>query len=246
MQDSEQHRDGGHDDDGVSAPPRMPGREPAINLPAFVIVSALVLLAVHAAFDLLATDDQRFRAILYLAFIPARFGELAGEFPLPQARYWTPLTYSLLHGGWLHLTLNLLWMVVFAPPLVYRLGALRTLAIAIAASAGGAALHYLFHAGEVVPVVGASAVVSGYMGAAARFAFSGRRGISHDGPSLSLVQSFANRRFLAFFGIWMTINLVFGLASLGFGGQSAPIAWQAHIGGFLAGLLAFSLVERRS
>lgn len=226
-------------------------RPPALNLPTFVVVSVALLVVIHAALEYGASQDQRFQAILYFSFIPARYGELAGQFPLPMAAYWTPFTYSLLHGGWVHLWMNVLWMVVFAAPLVRRLGGWRTLAIAASASLGGAGAHWLFHAGEVVPVVGASAVVSGYMGAAARFAFRGQSrnqgfaALNVHGPALSLAQSFTNRRFLSFFAVWMVINLVFGITGASFGGTGAPIAWQAHIGGFLAGLLTFSIVDIR-
>jgi membrane associated rhomboid family serine protease len=225
-------------------------REPAFNLPLFVTLSCAALIAIHAAMEFLATPQQRYEAIVWFSFIPARYGVLAGEFPVPQARFWTPLTYSLLHGGWMHLWMNVLWMVVFAAPLVQRLGAARTAAIAVLASLGGAGLHYLFYAGETVPVIGASAVVSGYMGAAARFAFqppeNRRPGafLNVEGPALSLPQSFANRRFLTFFGVWFGINLLFGLGGIGLGGENQAIAWQAHIGGFLAGLIGFSFVDR--
>lgn len=226
------------------------GRQPAINLPAFVVISIGLLVAIHAGLEYLASDSQRILAIWYFSFIPARYGELAAQFPMPLAAYWTPLTYSFLHGGWIHLWMNVLWMVVFAAPLARRLGTWRTLAIAVASSLGGAGLHFIFHAGEMTPVVGASAVVSGYMAAAARFAFRrthpghGGSALNVHGPALSLAQSFANRRFLTFFGIWMVINLVFGISGAGFGAETSSIAWLAHIGGFMAGLLAFSAVDR--
>lgn len=225
--------------------------QPALNLPLFVTLSCVVLVLIHAALEFLATPQQRYDAIAWFSFLPARYGELGNAFPVPAARYWTPLTYSFLHGSWMHLWVNVLWMVVFASPLVQRLGAARTLMIAFASSLGGAALHYAVYPEPGVPVIGASAVVSGYMGAAARFAFqppvnrSSRALLNVEGPALSLAESLSNYRFLVFFAVWFAINLIFGLGSIGFGNQMVQIAWQAHIGGFVAGLLMFSLVDRR-
>jgi len=228
-----------------------PTREPAFNLPLYITLSCVVLIAIHAAMEWLATPQLRHTIIELFAFNPARYGLLAGELPVPEARYWTPLSYSLLHGGWTHLWVNVLWMVVFATPLVQRFGAARTSLIAILSSLGGAALHYAVYADSRVAMIGASAVVSGYMGAAARFAFqppANRRSgafLNVEGPALSLKQSFANRRFLTFLAVWFGINLLFGLGGVGLGTQGQGIAWQAHIGGFAAGLLGFSLVDRR-
>ena len=64
----------------------------------------------------------------------------------------------------------------------------------------------------MIPVIGASAVVSGYMGAAARFAFRPhKRGILNvDGPAMTLTESFTNSRFLLFLLVWFGLNLLFG------------------------------------
>jgi membrane associated rhomboid family serine protease len=52
-----------------------------------------------------------------------------------------------------------------------------------------------------------------------------------------------DRRVLAFLAIWFGVNIVFGLASIAIGAEGVSVAWQAHIGGFLAGLLLFSLFD---
>ena len=85
------------------------------------------------------------------------------------------------------------------------------------------------------------------MGAAARFAFVGRIGASLNvnGPALSLVAAFSNPAFLAFLLVWLLVNFVAGIGALTLPGQDgAAIAWQAHVGGFAAGLLSFSLFDR--
>ena len=62
-------------------------------------------------------------------------------------------------------------------------------------------------------------------------------------PALPLSAVLRDPRVLIFLGVWFGLNLLFGLGSLGVDGGDQAIAWQAHIGGFLAGLLAFALFD---
>ena len=55
----------------------------------------------------------------------------------------------------------------------------------------------------------------------------------------------SNPRVLAFIGVWFGVNLIFGISGVGSGVASGAIAWDAHLGGFAAGLLLFSLFDRR-
>jgi membrane associated rhomboid family serine protease len=62
-------------------------------------------------------------------------------------------------------------------------------------------------------------------------------------PALSLINSLRNPRVLAFLAVWFGVNIIFGLGSIAIGAEGASVAWQAHIGGFFAGLLLFSLFD---
>jgi membrane associated rhomboid family serine protease len=101
-------------------------------------------------------------------------------------------------------------------------------------------------------MIGASASVSGTMAAAIRFAFvkgsflSFNRGDADAAarvPALSLMRALRNGRVLAFLGIWFAVNIIFGVGSIAIGADGASVAWQAHIGGFVAGLVLFSLFD---
>jgi membrane associated rhomboid family serine protease len=85
------------------------------------------------------------------------------------------------------------------------------------------------------------------MSGAMRFAFQrggpltfGGSAQSYRVPALSLVDTFRDPRVLAFLGVWFGLNLLFGLGSVSLTGNEQPVAWQAHVGGFIAGLLLFS------
>jgi membrane associated rhomboid family serine protease len=142
--------------------------------------------------------------------------------------------------------MNLFWMAAFGTPVARRFGPVRFMVLTVIASIGGAALHFATYYNEFAPVIGASGAVSGYMGAAGRFAFSfsgrGTR-FNSDGPALGILQSFQNRQFVIFFAVWMGMNYLFGSGIVGPSGVDSPIAWQAHIGGFVTGFLVFSLLD---
>jgi membrane associated rhomboid family serine protease len=167
------------------------------------------------------------------------------------ADVWTFVTYGLLHGSWIHLITNAVWMVAFGSAVARRFGAARFWIFSAAAAAGGAALHLLLHYGDPVPVVGASAAIAGQMAAAARFVFDAGGPLRLRHPSLgdapykrparSLMETFQNRTALIFIVLWFVINLAVGLGSSTAGGMS--IAWEAHVGGFLVGLLTFRFFD---
>ncbi|MCA1441050.1 rhomboid family intramembrane serine protease [Ensifer sp. IC4062] len=222
------------------------GREPAFNLPAGLTGILLFLIAVHAlrTYILSATADQEL--ILNFAFLPVRYTLPLSEQGLVWL--WTPVTYSFLHGSWDHLIFNVFWMVAFGAPVVRRIGLARLAVFWCLSAAAAVALHTVFHWGEIVVVVGASGVVSGFMGAAARFVFSpsGRisRQFAHLNRRLSLTETLANRSVLVFTGIWFLTNFLVGLGMFSVGGAGS-VAWEAHIGGFLFGFLLFGFFDPR-
>jgi len=62
-------------------------------------------------------------------------------------------------------------------------------------------------------------------------------------PALSLTEALRNKRVLGFLAVWFGVNIIFGVGSIAIGAEGASVAWQAHIGGFLAGLMLFSLFD---
>ena len=215
-----------------------PAREPVLNVPGPLALMIGVLLAIHAALTL-GPFAWLHAAIVHGAFIPAR---LTGGGGWEAITMW--LSYALLHGSWMHVALNAVWLAIFGTPVLRRIGLARFLALCAAGAVGAAALHALVHWGDARPVIGASGVVSALTGAAVRFAFQPVARLDPArAPRLSLPRTLANRAALPFIAVWMVANVLFGAGLMGPGGPS--IAWEAHIGGFLVGLLAFSAFDRR-
>ena len=233
-------------------PPEAP-REPLLTLPG-ALTAYIVLLAVIHLRVLLPPDWENWTIDVF-GFIPRRYDStlLAIDFPGGAgAKVWTFVTYSLLHANLSHIGFNVLWLLPFGSALARRFGAFRFFLFMAVTAAAGALAHLLTHEHAVAPMIGASASVSGTMAAAIRFAFvqgsflSFNRGDADAAakvPALSLMRALRNPRVLAFLGIWFGVNIIFGVGSIAIGSDGASVAWQAHIGGFFAGLLLFSLFD---
>lgn len=219
-------------------------REPVFNLPGVVLALIAACVGVHLARMWVLTPAQDFEMILRFAFIPLRY---SGGYALDADAFLAPFTYAFMHGGLGHLAVNMIWLAAFGSPLANRIGAARFLLFWAATSLAAVALHYVLHSAEAVPLVGASGAISGMMGAAARFGFridrSGGRA-AFAGRILSIREVFASRMAVTFLGVWFAVNLAVGL---GFGApdDGGSIAWEAHIGGFLAGFLLVRAFDRR-
>lgn len=236
----------------------MHQREPLFNIPTVIIVIVALLALIHAVRTLLFTQQQDLEFLLTFAFIPARYDSsmvLGGALPGGgAAEVWTFVTYSLLHADWTHFSVNMIWLLPFGSAVARRFGTWRFLAFFVVTAAIGAAAHLATHPHGTAPMIGASAAISGTMAAAMRFAF--QRGgplsfwrtgedVDYRVPALPLSGVLREPAVLAFLAVWFGINFLFGLWSLPIGGENQVVAWQAHIGGFLAGLLLFSWFDPR-
>ena len=265
----------------MSEPRPAARREPAFNLPGVVLACCVVLLGIHAVRNLISTEADN-RVVALFALVPARltlalqlmparlsaaYNAVADRDPVVtaqinfligdgQARWWTLLTYAFLHGSWAHVGFNCVWLVAFGSAVARRFSSLRFLVLMTVSAVAGAIAQYFAEMTSFQIVLGASAAVSGAMGAATRFVFrpSNEPGRLFDRsalneafrqPALSLRQTLTTKAALAFVIFWFATNLLFGyLPALGGIGEG-PIAWQAHIGGFLAGLLLFPVFDPR-
>jgi membrane associated rhomboid family serine protease len=228
-------------------------REPILTLPpaltAYIILLALIHLRVF-----LPPEWENWTVDVF-GFIPKRYDSTLVDLTFPGgegAKVWSFVTYSLLHANLAHIGFNVLWLLPFGSALARRFGALRFFLFLAVTAVAGALAHLVTHEHAVAPMIGASASVSGAMAAAIRFAFvkgsflSFNRGDAEAAakvPALSLSRALRNPRVLAFLLVWFGVNLIFGIGSISIGTDGASVAWQAHIGGFLAGLLLFSLFD---
>ncbi len=231
--------------------------EPIFNVPPVVVATVAVLVAVHLGRTFILTDEQDVSFLLTFAFIPARYGtDVASSGAFPGgfgADLWTFFSYAFIHADLTHLGLNLAWLVPFGTALARRFGAWRYIVFMLVMAAIGALTHLVTHLGEMDPMIGASASISGAMAAAMRFVFQPHGPLARRGeggrdayrvPAAALGATLRDLRFLLFLAVWLGLNALFGLGTISFGTEAGQeIAWQAHMGGFFAGLFLFNAFD---
>lgn len=257
-------------------PLRQPGpREPIFNLPSVVTFSILVLVAIHAFRMFALSEDADLQVIIDWAVIPVRWAVAYGSVEseeivkllqqgapeevqdaiaafaqelLGEGRPWTALTYAFLHGSWIHVLLNSIWLAAFGTPIARRCGAGRFFLLCALSAIGGALFYAVLNPTQILPMIGASGAVSGLMAAASWFIFApsswhweGRLAQPHERPRQALADFVRTKPFLLFMVVWFATNYVFAFVQPA--GMEGNIAWEAHVGGFLVGLVAFPWID---
>ena len=174
-------------------------------------------------------------AALVAGFVPARF--VLDVPALDVVPVWlTPLTATLVHGGLLHLTMNLVTFWYCGKLVEHFLGSSGLLILYLVGAYASAGLHYAFNGGEPMPMIGASGAISAVIGAYAML-FSTSEAKSWGPISAEWM------RALWLMAGWVGVQWLIGFASAASG---YSIAIAAHIGGFMAGLLlAKPLLKRK-
>jgi membrane associated rhomboid family serine protease len=207
----------------VTDRPTLP-RQPILNIPPATKALLIINVVVHGLRMLLtpALDDT---VIENFGFIPARY-TVPGEFG------WTalvaPITHQFLHGNLAHLAVNMVALLAFGAGVERRIGGARMAVFTLLCGIVGAAVHFAVYPHSVDPVIGASGGISGLFGAVLRFQVSsGRR----NGSLWPLV------------GLFLVLNVVTGVTGIG-APEGETVAWVAHMGGFVAGLLLFGVFDK--
>lgn len=219
-------------------------REPIFNVPAAVVVVLALLVVVHVALaQVTDVDDEHL--IWVLAFVPARCVGFADQIPGGPLASWTSfVTHQLVHGDITHLAINCAWLLVFGSPVARRIGGGRFFIFALVCGIAGALFFMLVRWGEAVPMVGASGAISGLMGAGFRLLLpaidNGEFHEMRESPRsvrlATLAECFRSRRLMLAVVAFVIVNFVIAFAAPVVT-DAAGIAWEAHLGGFAAGLL---------
>ena len=206
-----------------------PARQPAFNVPAVVAGLSVVLAGLHGL-RMALSPAQSDAVVTAYAFIPARL-LFAGSLWDKAVPF---VSYLGLHGDWTHVGINCLWLLAFGPIVARRFGAPLFLLFFLVCGVAGACLFLAFDWGGTNPVIGASAAISGLMGAGIRM-LPGRFAWAQPGEA-PLMPLFS-RQVAVFSAVWLVMNLGVGILGLGLVPEGQAVAWQAHLGGYFAGLL---------
>ena len=163
--------------------------------------------------------------------IPAR---LLGGGPLTARELLTPVTAMFLHAGWMHMLGNMLYLYIFGDNVEDTLGHGAYLLFYILCGAASFAAQVFFQPASEVPNLGASGAIAGVLGA--YFVLFPRARVVTLLP-LFVIFTVVEIPAVVFLGLWFLIQFLSGAASLGRSSATGGVAWWAHIGGFVAGVL---------
>jgi membrane associated rhomboid family serine protease len=203
---------------------------------AAIVNVFLILLNVLVFLYEVSLPPRVGEAFVYtFGMIPARTEMLFSAQGITLSQAFLPMVTSMfLHGGWMHLLGNMLFLWVFGGAVEDALGHFQYLIFYFISGIGAAVVHTIFNWGSQVPSVGASGAISGVMGAFIVLFPSAR--VATLIPALFLFFTIRIPAFLML-GYWFFLQIFSGLASLGVGGQQGGVAWWAHVGGFILGAL---------
>jgi membrane associated rhomboid family serine protease len=208
--------------------------------PPAIVTYGLIALNVLAFFVELAQPSEAALQSFIQAWgvVPREYSavrDLPPTIPLP---FWSTLVTSMfLHGGWMHLGGNMLYLWIFGDNLEKVMGAVRFAVFYLVCGLAASFAHIVFGPGSNIPAVGASGAISGVLGGylvlfpGNRVRVLTRGGIAHV-PAIVVL------------GFWILIQLFNGIGSMAATSETGGggVAYMAHIGGFVAGLVLVKLM----
>lgn len=229
-------------------------QEAAVLAPRIVIVFFVSLLAIHAAVSFAGADVQAW-AYETFSLIPERLLAASINAGLGEKGHalFNLISFNFLHADWTHVGVNAFWLLAFGTPVARRVGGFSFILLFLVSGMLGGLLQVVMSEPQFysIAIVGASASVSGMMGAACRFAFSPRHRQARwpERPRLlSTRETLRQPITLAFISVWFALNAMVGvLAPMGvFSPDGAPmqVAWVAHVGGFVTGFYFIALCDK--
>ncbi len=232
---------------------RQSDRQPMFFVPGIILVLISLLVGVHVVRTLFVPEYDQFSLIMF-GILPGRY--MPGVMmPFPGG-VWSAIppfiTYAFLHADYTHLAINSAWLLAFGTAVVRKIGTARFLSLYLICAVSAALVHIAVDMGSLTPMIGASGAISGMMGVAFRFSFDdimeGRKqDIDPESRRPIRLLPLYDRGFLSMSGMWLLVNVIFGLTGIRVADHVLLIAWDAHIAGFVAGALLIGVfVENKN
>ena len=179
------------------------------------------------------------RALFGVAFIPARFWYA----PLNPLNIMTMFVSMFLHGGWLHLGGNMLYLWIFGDNIEDRLGHGNYLIFYLASGVAATLAHAVANPDSRMPSIGASGAIAGVLGA--YLVLFPRQRVTTLIPIFVFI-TVREIPAVVLLGFWFVLQLFIGVASVGANvGETGGVAYFAHVGGFVTGMVLVILMGGR-
>ena len=212
---------------------------PLLNAPDILKWLAGTLVFIHLVRWLLPTDIDNMLLVTF-AFDASVYGPARDTPYAIVTMIAGPVTHVFLHApGIMHIVMNSALLLAFGAPLARRMGTPWFAAFFVFSAVAGAAGWFVLNPWEQGLLIGASGGVSGLMGGYARLGMQKR-------PARGGPMSPRDQRLAApFAAVWIGLNFFFGFFGATILGLSSKIAWEAHLGGFIFGVLAINYFDGR-
>jgi len=197
------------------------GDDDSARRTAPLVTYALIALNVLFFFVELASGDA---FIVKWAFVPSRF--LANPF----GGLLTLFTCMFMHAGWLHLAGNMLYLWIFGDNVEDRFGHVKFIIFYLLCGLAATFAQLAFSIGSNVPNLGASGAIAGILGAYILMFPKGKVRVLQGQQVIQVPALLA-------IGIWIVLQFFSGIGSIAGSAQTGGVAYMAHIGGFVAGLV---------
>jgi membrane associated rhomboid family serine protease len=217
----------------------VPSRSPAIATWSLIAINVVVFL-----FQLGMSEYTLERFFYLFGVVPARYThpEWAMLVGIPVDDYWPFLTSMFLHGGWLHIIGNMWTLWIFGDNVEERMGSLRYVIFYVICGVAAGIVHTVTNPTSTIPAVGASGAIAGVMGAYF-YLFPYARIIVL--LPILFFPFFFEVPAVVFLGIWAITQLFSGALSLAGPSDVGGVAWWAHVGGFITGMVLHFFFVRR-
>ena len=205
-----------------------------------IVTWALIALNVLVFFMEIARPEAALQSFIQSwGVVPREYAAGHDIAPLINAPFWFTLFSSMfLHGGWMHLGGNMLYLWIFGDNIERSMGGLKFLIFYLVCGLAASFAHIMFNLGSNMPAVGASGAISGVLGGYLLLFPSNRVRVITYGRIASVPA-------IVVIGFWIVLQFVNGIGSVARTDETAGVAYMAHIGGFVAGLLLVKLFVGR-
>jgi membrane associated rhomboid family serine protease len=186
-----------------------------------VLTYALIAVNVLFFFVELSGGDA---FVVQWAFVPSRF--LAS----PGGDFLTLFTSMFMHAGWVHLMGNMLYLWIFGDNVEDRFGHIRFLIFYLLCGVAATFVQMAFSSGSNVPNLGASGAIAGVLGAYILMFPRGK-------VNVLMGKAVIPMPALVVIGLWFVLQFFSGIGSIANTAETGGVAYMAHVGGFIAGLM---------
>ncbi len=206
-----------------------------------------ILIVLNGAiflFEISLPKDILGRAFYLFGLVPAKYSypRWAYIHGMPFDHYLSFLTSMFIHGGWLHILGNMWFLRLFGSRVEDSLGHIRFLIFYLLSGIAAGAIYFTVDIHSTIPEFGASGAIAGVMGAY-MVMFPKARIVTL--IPIFFLPLFVELSAIFFVGYWFILQLLSGTLSLTSQGSGGGVAWWAHIGGFIAGILFLSFFKRK-